>query len=158
MNNRGWIRVVEAFFALLLIAGALLIVVNKGYIGGEDISSKVYDLQLSVLREIELDDNLREQILTAEREGCGGNCSDPIPIENKNPDGTDNLNFPQEVQTKINERMPDSLICKSKICEIDVICELSEYIDKDVYAQSVAITATLDIYSPRKLKMFCWSD
>ena len=144
MNKRGWIRIVEAFFALLLVAGALLIVLNKGYIGKEDISARVYDLQLSVLREIELDDPLRLKILTAEREGCAGICTDPIPLE----DGESG--FPQDVQNKINNRMTEAFTCRSKICE------LNDYIDTDVYAQPVAITATLTEYSPRQLKIFCW--
>ncbi|MEN7982289.1 MAG: hypothetical protein ABFQ65_02490 [Nanoarchaeota archaeon] len=144
MNNRGWVRIVEAFFSILLIAGVLLIMVNKGYIGGENISSRVYDLQLSVLREIELNDNLREQILSIN--------------ENLIPMDDDHLEFPEEVTLKINERIPDSFFCRSKICEIDILCELDEYIDQDVYAQSVAITATLEIYDPRQLKIFCWSD
>lgn len=158
MNNRGWVRIVEAFFSLLLIAGVFLIVLNKGSFGGDDASSRIYDLQLSVLREIELNDDLREDILCAPNSPP---CIDPIlggSIENENEDGSANSNFPQSVQTKINERMPNSLICKSKICTIDVICELGEYIDQDVYVQSVAIAATLENYDLRQLKMFCWSD
>lgn len=155
MNNRGWIRIVEAFFSLLLIAGVFLIVLNKGYIGGSDISSRVYDLQLSVLREIELNDNLRQQVLAAERAGCDGVCDDPLTSTGLEEDGE---GFPSAVTTKINERMPDSFNCKSKICKIDVICELEEYIDQDVYAQAVAITATLEEYDPRQLKMFCWDN
>jgi hypothetical protein len=150
MNKRGWIRIVEAFFSLLLIAGVFLIVYNKGYIGGDDISSRVYDLQLSVLREIELNDNLREQIL----------CT-PLPCGSLLPEvgiEDEDESFPEDVKSKIDERIPDSFICRSKICEINEICELNEYIDKDVYAQSVVIAATLEIYSPRQLKMFCWSD
>jgi hypothetical protein len=143
-GKKGWIRIVEAFFSILLIAGVLLIVFNKGYLGGEDISSRVYDLQLSVLREIELNDNLREQVL---------NISDGlIPIED------DHSEFPKDIVSKIDDRIPDSFECRSKICEIDVICELNKYIDQDIYAQSVAIAATLEIYNPRQLKMFCWSD
>src|SRR3989344_493349 len=65
-DKRGWIRVVEAFVAILLIVGVLLFVINKGYIGKKDISKQVYDAEISVLREIELDDNLREEILKLE--------------------------------------------------------------------------------------------
>jgi hypothetical protein len=144
MNNRGWIRIVEAFFSILLIAGVLLIVFNKGYLGGEDISSRVYDLQLSVLREIELDDDLRQKIL---------DINDYyLPMED------DHDNFPKEITDRIDARIPDSLTCRSKICELNVICELNKYSKQDIYAQSVAITATIDIYSPRKLVLFCWSD
>lgn len=144
MNKRGWIRIVEAFFSLLLIAGVLLIVINKGYLGGEDASSKIYDLQLSVLREIELDDNLRTKVLEINES--------LIPIED------DHSKFPVEIISRIDERIPESFVCRSKICNIDVICELSKYVEQDVYAQKVAITATIDTYSPRQLKMFCWSD
>lgn len=148
MQKRGWIRIVEAFFSLLLIAAALLIVINKGYLGGEDISAKVYDLQLAVLREIELDDNLRNEVLKINQ--------NLIPIEDQLSNEAPNPIF-ENITKKINERMPDSFICRSKICDIDVICELEEYVEQDVYAQQVAITATLEEYSPRKLKLFCWS-
>ena len=158
MNNKGWIRIVEAFFSLLLIAGVFLIILNKGAFSGADTSTRIYDLQLSVLREIELDDTLRGLIL------CAPNiplCEDQIlerGIENENSDGTVNLDFPQLVQDKINERMPDTFTCKSKICDINTICELNQYVEQDVYAQAVAISATLENYSPRQLKMFCWNN
>ncbi len=145
MNRKGWVRIVEAFFSILLIASVFLILMSKGSFGGEDISSRIYDLQLSVLREIELNDDLREQILN-------NGLDELLPIEDSHSE------FPEDIALMINERMPDSFICKSKICEIAVICELDKYIDKDIYAQSVAIVATLDIYSPRQLKIFCWSD
>jgi hypothetical protein len=136
----------------MLISAALIILINKGYIG-EDTSSRVYDIQLSVLREIELNDNLRSQILCAPDDA---NCINPPTL----PEGgieDENSDFPEEVKNKINERMPDAYICKSKICELDKICELFNYeIDKDIYAQAVSITATLEEYSPRQLKMFCW--
>jgi len=147
-NKRGWIRIVEAFFSLLLIAAVLLIVINRGYLGGEDISQRVYDLQLSVLREIELDDDLRQEIL------CTPECGSELPeggIEDTHSE------FPQNVTDRIEERIPDSFTCRSKICDIDILCELEEYVEQDVYAQPVAITATLDEYSPRQLKLFCWS-
>ena len=79
-------------------------------------------------------------------------------IENENSDGTVNLDFPQLVQDKINEMMPDTFTCKSKICDINTICELNQYVEQDVYAQAVAISATLENYSPRQLKMFCWNN
>ncbi|MCW8966509.1 MAG: hypothetical protein OQK82_07475 [Candidatus Pacearchaeota archaeon] len=144
MNNKGWIRIVEAFFSLLLITGVLLIVINKGYIGREDISQEVYDLQISVLREIELNDDLRHKILEINESS--------LPVEDNNS------TFPQAVKDKIDERMPNYFICRSKICDINAICELSQYIEEDVYAQPVAITANLEIYSPRKLVLFCWVD
>lgn len=136
-NKRGWIKIVEAFIAIMLVAGVLLFVINKGYIGKADISDRVYQAQLSILREIELDDNLRTQILNADLNGT----------------------VPQEVLDKINQRKPDYLTCVAKICKMDVICESDEIpLDKDIYAQPVAITTDSTSFDPRQIKLFCWTD
>jgi len=136
LNKRGWIKIVEAFIAVLLIAGVLLVVINKGYIGRTDISEQVYQTQLAVLREIELDSQLRTAVLAADF----------------------GENIPASVEERINKRMPDYLNCSAKICELDAVCSLGEYpFDKDVYAQPVAITAEGDNYDPRQLKLFCWT-
>jgi len=133
------VKIVEAFIALLLIAGVLLIVIDKGYIAKTDISSKVYDAEISILREIELDDNLREDILDSD-----------LPMY------WDNELFPQNLKNRIDERTPSYLECKAKICEMDEICTLDKYLNKDIYVQSVVISANLEIYSPRQLRLFCW--
>ena len=145
-NKRGWIKIVEAFIAVLLIAGVLLFVINKGYIGKKDISEQVYKIQLSILREIELNSSLRFQILDAPNQTIA-NGMILIPV-------------PDDVKNKIHERMPSSLICTSAICPLGDACPIpDEYYsaNKDVYAQAVAIAAETDKYNPRQLKLFCWS-
>lgn len=136
-SKKGWIKIVEAFVAILLIAGVLLIVMDKGYIGKTDISSKVYDIELSVLKEIQSDDQLREEILGVD-----------LPAE-----GDD---FPVDLINLINSRIPNYLVCAGKICEIDDICTLDNPINKEIYAKSITITATLGTYAPRQVKLFCW--
>lgn len=136
-NKRGWIKIVEAFIAIMLVAGVLLFVINRGYIGKTDISDRVYQAQLSILREIELNDTLRTQILDAE---LGGDV-------------------PQDVLNKIEQRKPDYLTCTAEICKMDVICESDETpLEKDIYAQPVAIAAEGSTFDPRQLKLFCWTD
>ncbi len=136
-NKHGWIKIVEAFIAVLLIAGVLLFVINRGYIGKSDISDRVYQAQIAILREIELDENLRTQILSAELEG----------------------DVPQDVLNKIEQRKPDYLTCVAKICKMDVLCESGEVpLDKDIYSQPVAITTDSASFDPRQLKLFCWTD
>ena len=135
-GKRGWIRIVEAFIAVLLISGTLLIVINKGYIGKKDISQKVYDAELAILKEIEMDEGLRKEILRAE-EGV----------------------IPTGVSSRIEQRIPNYLDCQAKICKLNDICVLdlsAEAEDRDVYATPIAIAATSDRYNPRQLKLFCW--
>jgi len=142
INKKGWIKIVEAFVAILLVVGVLLIVINRGNIGKNDISSQVYDVQVSILREIQLNDTLRNEILSV---------TPPIEVTDEHV---------HETWTKITERTPNYLDCKAKICEMmEQTCELEEYPEKDVYAQTVAITTTLETPTEeqlRQLKLFCW--
>ncbi len=139
-SKKGWIRIVEAAFAILLIAGVFLILLNKGYIKTEDISKKVSETEISVLREIELNSSLRSKIIQTD--------------VSTNPE-----NVPQEIEDIIQKRMPSYLECKSKICELNnKICTRSDLpLDKDVYVESVAIATDSEQYNPRQLRIFCWT-
>lgn len=144
MNKRGWLRIVEAFIAILLIVGVLLVIINQGYIERIDVSSKIYDEEISVLREIELNKTLRDEVLNAE----------PLPVnwEDFEARGLEN------VKNKINNDIESYLECKAKICEIGADCELDEedYPNESVYVRSVIISANLTKYAPRQLRLFCW--
>jgi hypothetical protein len=137
MRKKGWIKIVEAFISILLVTGVLLVVIQKGYIGKEDISEAVYENQISVLREIELDSTMRQEILNS-----------TLPVSGED--------IPNDIKEKVNSRMPDYLECEIRICAMNEICAMQTYIDQEVYAQSVAVTATLETYDPRQLKLFCW--
>lgn len=136
-NKRGWIRIVEAFIAIMLIAGAALILMNKGYLGQEDISQKVYNVQHSILKEIAINDAFREEILKLE----------------------DGAAVPQDINIFISSKLPNYLNCTSQICALDSACGTdypAEALEKQVYAQSTAITATTQTYNPKQLKLYCW--
>ncbi len=135
IEKRGWIKIVEAFVAILLITGILLTIINKGYVEREDISQEVYDMEIGILREIQLDSVLRQDILDS---GFG--------------------DAPQSVQDKVNEKKSSYLDCDSQVCDINTDCNsgLANSQEKDVYAQSTIITATTQDYKPRYIKLFCW--
>ncbi len=133
--KRGWIEIVEAFVAILLIAGVVLIILNQSYLSKSDISEKVYNVEVFILREIQTSDHFRQEISDAE---------EPLPIE------WEDDRFPQDVKEKIIERTPDYLNCTAKICNLNETCSLrrteeieKQIKDKDIYAQSVSITAIL---------------
>jgi len=137
-TNSGWIRIVEAFTMILLITGIFLMVFNRD--SPEDFSQKIYEKEQEILRRIQLNDSLRESILSFDIETL------PIKWEN----------FPHDLKEEIISKTPSNLECKAKICNVKDICVLSETSKESIYAQSVTITATLEKYSPRKLKLFCW--
>ena len=136
-NKRGWIKIVEAFVAILLITGVVLIVIGKGDVGTDDSFSTIHDIEISILRDIQLNDALREDILLAS----------PLPIMWSN--------FPSGVEARIIEKTPSQLECAAQICNLEDECVLDDK-ETDVFAESVIISATLDTFSPRNLKLFCW--
>ena len=142
VNKRGWIKIVEAIVAVLIILGALLLILNRGSIPKEDISEKVYKAEYLVLREIELNEMLRAEVLYA----------DPLPV--------DWLTFDSKglsgVKAKINEKTPNYLECEGKVCWLNQTCSIDSYQDRDIYAKAISITTNLQVYSPRQLKLFCW--
>ncbi len=137
-NKRGWIRIVEAVVALLIITGALLIAITGGYLK-KDISEQVYDSEMAILKEISKDQSMRNAII--------GASSPPVSWKD----------FDASVKAKIESRIPSYLECKGRICALDKTCELLEVSEnKDVYAKSIAITTAVATYKPRQLKLFCW--
>ena len=138
VGKKGWIRILEACIAALLVAVVLLIAIGGEDIGKKNPSSEIYDSQLFVLRDIQMNDTLRQSVLDA-----------ILPVE------SNETGFPQDVKERIEYLVLDYLECKAKICEIESDCNLNIPQEKDIYVQSVLITANLETYSPRQLKLFC---
>ena len=137
-NKSGFIRIIEAFAMILIITGILLTVLNKGYISKSDNSEKIYEKEQAILRGIQLNNSLRNEIL----------ASDNLPVEWKN--------FPPNLKNEVTSEAAINFECEAKICRLNEICGLSKEIEKEIYVQKTIITANLTKYSPRKLKVFCW--
>lgn len=145
-NKRGWVRIIEAVVAILLIIGIALIVIDKEYVEKIDISKEVYDVEVGILRELQIDSVMRANIFNI----------DNLPINSYDND------FSNEVNKRIQNKTPNYLECAAKLCEIDDECNIGIGMgERDVYAQSVVFFADADssdpVYSPRKLNLFCWS-
>ena len=142
LNSKGgWIRVVEAFFAILLIGAVIILAINSNAGNSEDIASKVYENELSILRAVQLNESLRASIL---------NLNDNnLPL-----DLNDSL-FPQDVRAKIEEKIPTYLMCGARICKINYECVPDYSSSSNIYTSQVTIFANLQINNPRKLAISC---
>ena len=127
MNKKGWLRIAEAFLAIMLIAGFLLYMTTVS--GKKDRSTEFYGLERQILSEIASNPALRQQILDNNKAGS---------------------------EEYARRRIPSYLNFEIKICEIDKICAKTDYIEQDVYADDTIISSTLTKYSPKKLKIFIW--
>lgn len=146
MNKKGWIRIVESFMAILLIVGVLFAIINTQNIDSGEASQKIYKAQISILRNIESNDELRQDILEVDPNEL------PVKWDMFESRGLGN------VKTIIIEKTPSYLECVAQVCNITKACNLETdtYDKENVYAQSVGITATTQIYEPKQIKLFCW--
>ena len=111
-DKKGWIRIVEAFIAILLIMSVIFVVLANRVGNRYDEDEAIYQLQETVLDEIANNDTLRIELLDNE-------------LANVN-------NF-------IRERIPASFSFETKICEVDSVCPLDSY-RANVYANEVIIS------------------
>ena len=139
-NRRGWIRVLEVFIALLMITSVSLVAINREYKSKSDVSANVLEIENSILRNIQIDDNIRKYILELNAANL------PLELEK----------FPDNLKTKIESGVPSYLECDAKICAIRGACEIVTASEKDAYIQSVVITANRDNFDPTILKLGCW--
>src|SRR3972149_8332461 len=129
-NKRGWIRVVEAFVAVLLIGGVIILAVSQNDDGQDaEISAGVYEDQASMLNAVQSNETLRNSIL-----GINGTI---LPL------GINDSGFPADVNAKLEEKNPGYLLCDAKICLLEQECVIENTASSDVYASQATIFANL---------------
>jgi hypothetical protein len=131
MNRKGWVRIVEAFFAVLIILGAVLVIMEK-QIQQVDISDVVYEKERSILNVIVNNDSLREDIL-------GGDMTN--------------------VNDTITQNFPNTWAFTTNVCNLDEACNENTPDDRDVYVSETLITASLTQFPEgrsKRLKLFVW--
>lgn len=139
MNKKAWIKILEAFFAIMLILGVALILLDGTSATTSELDTEIHESELIALRDIQMNSTLRQKVLDA-----------TPPLE------SDDSEFPSEVADRINYFLLSYLECTEKICEIDDSCSLDNPPSEDVYALSIIITSTKTTYDPKQLKIFCW--
>jgi hypothetical protein len=131
MNKKAWLRIVEAFLAVLIVVSAVLIVMSKNQ-ARIDLSGDVNYKQRQILDIIAKDDSLREKVIN------------------------DSANNVAELNYQISLMVPKNWNFTTKICGIEDICNTDVPLDREVYVSQIIITSSIDQYSPKKIKFFVW--
>lgn len=126
-NKKAWLRIVEAFMAVLIVASVLIILAVR--VPKQDKTESIHNIQRSILEQISLNDTLRGEIL-----------------QNKE----------DETRAFVNKTLPVYLNFTIRICGVTEICGMPFYIEKEIYGDEILITANLTSYQPKKLKLFVW--
>lgn len=132
-TKRAWLRIVEAFFAILLIFGAFfLIIENKKEKTEVYTGEYIEDLQRTILNNLANDEEARIKILVERNESY--------------------------LNERIKTLLPPAIEFKIVLCNItDKFCLFpGEYPDKNVYSMDRVISSTLENYDPVFLRLFVW--
>jgi hypothetical protein len=144
MNNRGWLRIVEASVAILLVLGAVLLI-GQGRFKSERIDYT--EIERGILDDIGKNDGLRVKILQYNFEP-GNEVANALII-------TELKDF---IRSKITIKNAKFDIV---ICSANELCFLSPYpgTQNDVFSLERMISSDIKSsagYSPRKIKIFMW--
>ena len=143
VNKRGFLRIVEASIAILIILGALLLLTSRGQ---NEVETDFNSLLVPILEEIAQDSSLRGKILSYNTTNFTADGNNGIIIDLENFVGDKIIN--------------PSLNFSVGVCEL-TICPLESYpenINGELYsAERVISTNLTEIdFSPKKVKIFLW--
>ena len=128
MNKKAWLRIVEAFLAILIVVSAILIIMSKDQTH-VDLSGDVNYKQRQILDIIAKDDSLREKVIQ---------------------------NNVVDLNNEISPMIPRNWNFTTKICSIDDICNADVPLDREIYVSQIIITSSTEEYNPKKVKFFVW--
>lgn len=132
MNEKGWIRIVEAIIGIMVIMAGILYINSRQ--PGKDISDDVYEKQRQILEIIANNENMRTEII-------------------RNETGL--------VDAFILKNIPSSWDFATNICNVDQVCTPEETPDdRDIYTSEIIISSNLTDYPDKKTKklmFFVWS-
>ena len=153
-NKRGWIRILEATIAVMLVSGVLIVVYSKQIDRGIEPADYFYSLQRQILADISLRSDLRLAVLNTYND----------------TEGSDDGNF-SLIYDFIGGKVPDAFGYSLRVCdlggELD-FCKMNTdtYVvtrDRDVFVEEIIISSELgsgtDLVSPDKAKkvmFFIW--
>ncbi|MFW6233099.1 MAG: hypothetical protein ACOC3Z_00375 [Nanoarchaeota archaeon] len=142
MNKKAWVKIVEAFIAILILSGVLISLIGFSDFSKSDHSKNIQNIESSILYSIQKNNNYRSFIIN-------DSLDSRVNIKESNK----NL---LEISSYIDSNKPEYLNCSTLICDIDSDCSIDFSFEKDIFVDSIIISNNLTHYNPKELKIFCW--
>ncbi len=140
MNKKGIWRIIEAVIAVLILAGAMLLIAERQI---ENTRNTTHKQMRPFLDQVAKNQELREQILTDDQTSRVAENAIISLLEQKIP----NIEFLYNVTICDTE---DS-ICKDKL-------GYSDKGIKEVYTEARIISANIEFYQPKILRAYIWKE
>jgi len=136
-NKKAWIRIFEAFLAIIIVMGVLLLFYSQTR-ETVDVSDYVYSIQMKILNDISMSGDLRGYVVNFDP------ASSQIKLDKYAKD-----NLPVDYEFEL------------KVCGINDVCKMSndnikKTLEKEVFVEEVIISSTLKDYNPKKVRLFVW--
>jgi hypothetical protein len=146
-DKRGFLKVVEAFIAIILIGGVLTFI-YVSEIRQPQQEDYIYQLLRLSLKEISNTEDLRTAILSINSDNLGNVVFDK---------STSDLNA-QKIAGRIGQIIPQEYEFKFKICELEDSCGLDNLPQKTVFSEEVSVSSLSGgNVESRKIRIFVWS-
>jgi|ETNmetMinimDraft_26_1059896.scaffolds.fasta_scaffold32784_2 hypothetical protein len=139
-NRRGWLRILEATIAVLIVISTLVVVYSNQPTRTIDLEEYMYNLQKKILLDIGSRSDLRANVLNY------GDFENSTALENF---------------TSMN--VPSSFRHSIKVCDLSNgnVCKLNnteviETKNKNVFVEETIVSADFGDYNPKKVRVFIW--
>lgn len=136
---------------MLLITGVLLFLVSKQTDLQGITQQRIDEIEKSVLQEIAADNSFRTDIVS-------GN----VQLEEDYNDGQGNgmISSADEIYTFVQSKIPSGFNFALRICKLEDACPLDPFPaeDREIYSRSIAITTNIELYEPKQIRIFMWSE
>ena len=143
MNKRGWMRILEATIAVLIVSSVLIVVYSQQVDRGIEPATYFYGLQREILMEISSSSDSRLIALSGDEEGLG------LFIENRIPLAFGYFLRVCDLGSDVDH------------CKIDDASVVGAIREKEVFVEDVIISSDLGngssaVYAPKKVRLFVW--
>ena len=128
-GKRGVLRILEAFIAVTILFIVLLTIITQQPTGKGEAEKEILALQRNILERVSQDEVLRQEVLE------------------DNPTG---------VERVVESILPPTFNYSVRICDLNELCNLGSFIDTEVFVDQTVISANLQTYSPKVVKIFLW--
>jgi hypothetical protein len=149
MRKRGWIRILEATIAVLIVSASMIVVYSQHPTSSQDTEDYIYGLQREVLSDIGIDRDLRLKVLRVKEET------------------SDDSNY-VDLNNFVNDSLPEGFGYLLRVCELNSsdACKMNtaSYVytmEYDIFVEDIVVFAELgdgsgEVFSPKKVRLFFW--
>jgi len=149
-NKRGWMRILEATIAVMIVSGVLVVVYSRQVDRGIAPTDYFYSLQWQILADISSRSDLRLAVLNVDNEGSAdGNFS--------------------VINDFVNASVPEAFGYSLRVCDLGDdtdFCKMDSEtyvatLDRDVFVEDIVVSSELGngdnrVIGAKKLRFFIW--